>query len=84
MIEKFQPELNKVYFINKYTMYHILKGSGGIEVDFKSYHDWSDKLIFLEQGQYIKFLSENFTVRKIEFKNEKVFAIRRLGFFLNI
>ena len=73
MVSKFQPELNKVYFINKYTMFHILEGIGGIEVDFKSYLDWSDKLIFLEKGQYIKFLSEKFLVRKIEFPDEKVF-----------
>ena len=73
MISKFRPELNKVYFIEKYSMYHILEGSGGIEVDFNSYHDWQDKLIFLEKGQYIKFLSENFEVRKIEFQDEAVF-----------
>lgn len=73
MVIKIQPELNKVYFINKHTMFHVLKGNGGIEVDFKSYHDWKDKLIFLEKGQYIKFLSENFSVRKIEFEDEKVF-----------
>lgn len=73
MVHKFSPELNKIYFITKYTMIHILKGSGGIEVDFKSYHDWKDKLIFLEEGQYIKFLSENFEVRKIEFKAERIF-----------
>ena len=73
MVSKIEPELNKVYLINKYTMFHILKGNGGIEVDFKSYHDWRDKLIFLEKGQYIKFLSENFLVRKIEFKDEIVF-----------
>ena len=78
MINKFQPELNKVYFINRNTMFHILKGSGGIEVDFKSYHDWADKLIFLEKGQYIKFLAENFTVRKIEFQDEKVFHNRKV------
>lgn len=73
MIHKFQPELNKVYFIDQYSMFHILKGSGGIEVDFKSYHDWQDKLIFLEKGQYIKFLSESFEVRKIEFQEEEIF-----------
>ncbi|MGB1241146.1 MAG: helix-turn-helix domain-containing protein [Chitinophagales bacterium] len=73
MINKFQPELNKAYLINKYTMFHILKGSGGIEVDFRSYHDWMDKLIFLEKGQYIRFLSENFVVRKIEFEDENLF-----------
>lgn len=73
MVSKFQPELNKVYLIEKFSMFHLLKGNGGIEVDFKSYHDWKDKLIFLEKGQYIKFLSENFSVRRIEFQDEVVF-----------
>ncbi len=73
MIRKFQPELNKTYFVERHTMFHLLEGKGGIEVDFKSYHDWQDKLIFLEKGQYIKFLSEDFSVRKIEFKDEKIF-----------
>lgn len=73
MISKIQPELNKVYLIENYTMFHILKGNGGIEVDFKSYHDWDDKLIFLDKGQYIKFLSDSFLVRKIEFKEENIF-----------
>ena len=54
-------------------MLHILEGNGGIEVDFKSYHDWQDKLIFLEAGQYIKFLSDNFVVRKIEFEDQAQF-----------
>ncbi len=76
MINKFQPELNKVYFINKHTMFHVLEGSGGIEVDFRSYHDWGDKLIFLEKGQYIKFLSEKFTVRKVEFEETEVFRCK--------
>ena len=54
-------------------MFHVLNGNGSIEVDFSRYHDWKDKLIFLEKGQYIKFLSENFLVRRIEFDDEKVF-----------
>ena len=73
MVSKIQPKLNQVYFIEKYSMFHILSGKGGIEVDFKSYHDWKDKLIFLEKGQYIKFLSENFVVRRIEFDDKNVF-----------
>lgn len=73
MIQKFQPELNKVIFINKNTMLHILEGQGSIEVDFQNYHDWKDKLIFLEPGQYIKFTTENFVVRKIEFDNSDLF-----------
>jgi len=73
MIKKFKPELNKVYFINQYSMIHILGGSGVIQVDFKNFDDWSDKLIFLEKGQYIKFFNDNFIVRKIEFDDEEIF-----------
>ncbi|MCG8577868.1 MAG: AraC family transcriptional regulator [Flavobacteriales bacterium] len=73
MVSKLIPEVSKVYFINKYTMIHILEGSGGIQVDFKNFHDWTDKLIFLEKGQYIKFLSEDFIVRKIEFDDVEIF-----------
>lgn len=73
MVNKFKPDYDKVYFINKYTMYHILEGQGGIEVDFNSYHNWQDKLIFLSKGQYIKFLSDSFVVRRIEFKDEEFF-----------
>ena len=73
MVSKFTPEANKVYFINDYTLYHILEGNGGIQVDFKAYHDSKDKIIFLDKGQYIKFLSENFIVRQIVFQDKEVF-----------
>jgi len=72
-VTKLIPEFNKMYFINKYTLFHILKGRGGIEVDFKNHYDSTDKIIFLDKGQYIKFLSENFVVRKIEFEDEAIF-----------
>lgn len=73
MVSKLTAEFNKIYFINKYTLIHILDGSGGIQVDFKIYHNWKDKIFFLEKGQHIKFLSENFTIRKIEFEDEIIF-----------
>ena len=73
MVKKITPIMKQVYFIKTHTLYHILEGSGGIQVDFKTYHDWSDKIIFLEKGQYIKFLSENFVIRQIEFPDEIVF-----------
>jgi len=72
-VEKFSPEINKVYFIESHTLIHILSGKGSIQVDFKNYFDWQEKAIFLEKGQYIKFLSDDFTVRKIEFSNENKF-----------
>jgi len=55
-------------------MLHILDGSGSIQVDFKNYIDWAGKLIFLEKGQYIKFLSEDFIIRKIEFDDDEIFS----------
>ena len=73
MIKKITPEINKVYFVEQHTLFHILEGSGGIQIDFKTYHDWKDKIIFLDKGQYIKFLSDNFFVRRIEFPNELLF-----------
>ena len=73
MVDKFTPELNKVYLIDSYTLLHFLEGRGSIEVDFQTHHDWQDKLIFLDKGQYIKFHSENFVVRRIQFSNEVIF-----------
>ena len=73
MVEKIHPEINKIYFINKYTLVHILQGTGNIQVDFKSYNNWKDKAIYLEKGQYIKFLSDDFVVRFIDFPDEIIF-----------
>lgn len=73
MVEKLLPKMDKVYLINKYTLIHILSGRGTIQVDFENYPDWQDKAIYLEKGQYIKFLSDNFIVRKIEFPDETMF-----------
>ena len=72
-VEKFSPEINKVYFIESHTLIHILSGKGSIQVDFKTYYDWQEKAIFLEKGQYIKFQSDNFIVRQIEFSNDTKF-----------
>ncbi|WP_299768000.1 AraC family transcriptional regulator [uncultured Dokdonia sp.] len=72
-VEKFSPEINKVYFIEKHTLIHVLSGKGSIQVDFENYYDWQEKAIFLEKGQYIKFLSNDFTVRKIEFADKSKF-----------
>ena len=73
MVTKFFPDIAKVYFVNQYTLFQILEGSGSIEVDFKNYVNWQDKAIYLEKGQYIKFLSDDFEVRKIEFPSKTIF-----------
>ncbi|MCC1485419.1 helix-turn-helix transcriptional regulator [Winogradskyella immobilis] len=72
-VKKTKPEINKVYQIKKHTLIHILSGTGGIQVDFKNYFDWQEKGIFLEYGQYIKFLSDDFVIRKYEFHDEDQF-----------
>ena len=72
-VKKINAEINKVYFINKYTLVHILEGTGNIQVDFKSYDDWEDKAIFLEKSQYIKFMSDDFVVRFIDFPDDILF-----------
>ncbi len=72
-VERFFPEINKIYFIDTYTLIHIINGKGSIQVDFKNYYDWKEKAIFLEKGQYIKFLSEDFEVRRIEFFSKEKF-----------
>ena len=72
-VRKFKAELNKVYFIEQRTLIHILEGTGSIQVDFKSYTDWDDKIIYLEKGQYVKFLSEDFLVRFITFSDKELF-----------
>lgn len=78
MVKKLEAEINKVYFINKYTLVHILSGTGSIEVDFKNYTDWEDKAIYLSKGQYIKFLSDDFIVRLIEFPDEILFKSKEV------
>jgi len=72
-VEKFSPEINKVYQIEQHTLIHILSGNGSIQVDFNNYYDWQQKGIFLEKGQYIKFLSDSFLVRRIVFSDEDKF-----------
>ncbi len=70
MVRKWTPEINKVYTIDRYSFFQVLEGSGGIQVDFKNYYNWQNKAIYLEKGQYIKFMSDNFLVRQIEFPDE--------------
>lgn len=68
------PKSQEVYFISRPTMLYILEGQGFIQVDFKNYLDWENKLFFLEEGQYIKFLTEGFTIYKFEFTDTNLLA----------
>lgn len=77
-VEVFLPEINKVYFMESHTLIHVLSGKGSIQVDFKNYFNWQQKAIFLDKGQYIKFLSDDFTVRRIEFSNANNFDSKQV------
>ncbi len=70
MIQSFQPVFGKVYLIDSYSLFYIISGSGGIEVDFKTYFNYENKIIYLEQGQYVKFLSDDFEVKKMSFDEQ--------------
>lgn len=74
MLHEFRPEIDKVYFINKYTLFLLISGTGSIQVDFANYNEWKDKAIFLGKGQYIKFLSDDFLVRKLEFPTQEIYG----------
>ena len=76
MIVRFSPENNEVIFIQNCTVFHILKGVGSLEIDFQKYFNWDDKLIYLERGQYIKFLAPNFLVQKVEFPSQMIRATK--------
>ncbi len=67
MIYRFHPTAYTIYFIEQHTLLHIVRGHGCIQVDFKNHCDWENKIIFLEKGQYIKFLSDSFVVHRVDF-----------------
>ncbi len=69
----FFPDINKVYYLTQHSLFHIRSGTGGIQVDFENYFGWTNKAIFLEKGQYIKFLSDDFNVGKLEFPDDGIF-----------
>lgn len=73
MVKVFKPKINQVYFINTFTLYLIKSGQGTIEVDFKNYGDWRNRMLYLSKGQYIKFLSDDFEVFSITFPNLETF-----------
>ena len=73
MVSLDRPPSHKVQFINSYVLYYIKSGAGALEVDFKNYGDWQDKLIYLSPGQYIKFLSSDFEVFRISFPDLATF-----------
>lgn len=67
MLSYYEPIINKAISFDQYVLIWIKSGHGLIEVDFKTYTDFEDKLIYLSPDQYIKFIFGEFQVAKIEF-----------------
>lgn len=58
--------------MTQHSLFLIQSGAGSIQVDFENYYGWVNKAIFLEKGQYIKFLSDDFKVEKMEFPDSGI------------
>lgn len=67
MLSFYEPIVNKAISFDQYVLIWIKSGHGLIEVDFKTYTDFEDKLIYLSPNQYIKFIFGEFEVAKVEF-----------------
>jgi len=65
-IDTWNPEQGKIYFMKKYTLIVLKKGSGFLEIDFVTYAFYEEKVICLASGQYVRFLTNNFEIVKIE------------------
>lgn len=61
-VEKKSPEIGQIYFIENRSILQILSGEGSIQIDFRNYKKWEQRLIFLDKGQYIQFHSSHFEV----------------------
>lgn len=72
MLDIFQPKINERLHFSKHVLIWIRSGNGLIEVDFKTYNDFKNKLIFLSPSQYVKFIFGDFEVVKMEFPDQFV------------
>jgi AraC-like DNA-binding protein len=72
MIKIFKPNLNQLILSPNHVLVWIKSGNGLIEVDFKTYTDYEDKVIFLAPNQPLKFVFGDFEVALLEFPNQLV------------
>lgn len=67
MFKTLHPDLGSILSFPKHVMLWIKSGYGSIEVDFKKYTDFQDRLLFLSPGQPIKFTFGDFELALLEF-----------------
>lgn len=74
MLKIFKPEINKTTSFSHHALIWIKSGHGWIEVDFETFSDLEDRVIFLSPDQPIKFLFGEFEVAVLEFPAEMISA----------
>lgn len=67
MLQLITPPLNQPLTYSRHVMVWIKSGNGLIEVDFQTFSDFEDRVIFLSPGQRIKFVFGTFEVALLEF-----------------
>lgn len=72
MLKIIKPKLNELIVSPNHVLVWIKSGHGLIEVDFKTYSDYEDKIIFLSPNQPIKFVFGDFEVAMLEFSSQLV------------
>ena len=78
MLKRLTPVLNTPVIIPRHTLAWIRSGHGLLEVDFKTYSDVEDRLLFLSPGQYMKFIFGEFDVLTMEIPAEYVVKSHKL------
>jgi AraC-like DNA-binding protein len=72
VLKVFKPKLNEFIVSTNHVLIWIKSGHGLIEVDFKTYSDYEDKVIFLAPHQPLKFVFGDFEVAMLEFPNQLI------------
>lgn len=67
MFTAFKPALDQPLRFPQHVLIWIRSGNGLLEVDFRTYTKFENRLIFLSPDQYIKFIAGEFEVARIEF-----------------
>ena len=71
--ETLNPAANKVYRFSNHAML-LTAGSGIFQVDFRDYHAFQNRAIFLECGQYIRLIEGDLTFQVIHFPEDLVLS----------
>lgn len=72
--QSFQPEQHQIYRYSNYVMLLLNSGDGLFQIDFRNYHAFQNRAIFLAAGQYFQLLQGRLDFTVIEFPPEVVLS----------